>query len=60
MEPTDFSQFDNEIQNNFYSDDFAHLQSLGRPDENGNYLNIYIDKEFDSFGDEDSENFDFI
>lgn len=60
MEPIDFSQFDNEIQNNFYSDDFAHLQGLGRPDENGNYLNIFIDDEFDRSGDEDSENFDFI
>lgn len=60
MEPIDFSQFDSEIQNNFYSDDFAHLQGLGRPDDNGNYLNIFIDDEFDRSGDEDSENFDFI
>jgi len=61
----DFSQFEDDIKNNFYSDDFAHLSDIsnfgiGKADRNGNYQNLFAN-EFDNIdSDSDSETFDFI
>lgn len=64
-QPIDFSQFADDIKNNFYSDDFAHLSDisnfgLGKPDRNGNYVNIFPNDFDDIDSDSDTETFDFI
>lgn len=62
----DFSQFDDDIKNNFYSDDFAHLQNfgLGKPDANGNFQNLFPNYTDDVFDNNDSDvetdDFNFI
>lgn len=46
----DFSDYEEIIKSNFYSDDFAHMMDLESPDLNGNtatFRSIASDKFFD-------------
>lgn len=36
MDNIDFSDYEDIIKTNFYSDDFAHMLNLSEPDANGN------------------------
>ena len=55
MDNINFDDFESEIKNNFYSDDFAYLIDLESPDANGNSAGFTKLASSDMFFDNPSE-----
>lgn len=43
MDDFNFDQFDDIVKDNFYADDFAHFAGIDKPDDSGQFLNIFPD-----------------